>query len=308
MNSEPELSAEARRVIASAKGYDDPSPEDRERVKSRWLASVAAAASVSALGEAARAASSSGWGAKAIGWVVALAAGAAGIYVLLDEPSPPAPTEQRAAAPAPAREPSIAPASAPPVAAVPAPSEAPPAITPPAITPPVVSAPASEVPSAVEAERPEVAPRVARSTPAKAPAPARPSVVAEPSSPPPEAAVVEQGSVEEVQALAPEATAEQPEVEAVASAEASRQLGEEALLLSKIRRSLREDAPARALEELGEYRRRFDKPLLGMEAAALRVDALCRSGNVAAGRAEAELFQATWPSSPLEQRVRAACQ
>jgi hypothetical protein len=307
VNSEPELSAEARRVIASAKGYDDPSPEDRERVKSRWLASVAAAASVSALGEAARAASSSGWGAKAIGWVVALAAGAAGVYVLLDEPSPPAPTEQRAAAPAPAREPSIAPASAPSVAAAPAPSEAPPAAIRPA-TPPVESAQAGEMPSAVEAERTEVVPRVARSTPAKPPAPARPTGVREPSSAPPEAAAVEQGSAEEVQAPAPEATAEQVEAVPVPSAEASRQLGEEALLLSKIRRSLSEDAPARALEELAEYRRRFDKPLLGMEAAALRVDALCRSGNVAAGRAEAELFQATWPSSPLEQRVRAACQ
>jgi hypothetical protein len=290
VNSEPELSAEARRVIASAKGYDDPTPEDRDRIKSRWLASVAAAASVSALGEAARAASTSGWGVKAIGWIVALAAGAAGIYVLLDEPSPP-----NIAAPAPATRS---------VVAAPAPIEA---TSPP--MPPVESMPLDT--GAGEAKRAEpaaiegVAP-VARSAPAKPPAPARPAAVREPVAPPPAALEVAQPAVNEVA----EAVSSAPEAAAVPvpSPEASRQLGEETLLLSKIRRSLREGAPARALDELAEYRQRFDKPLLGMEAAALRVDALCRSGNVEAGRDAAELFQATWPSSPLEQRVRAACQ
>jgi hypothetical protein len=154
----------------------------------------------------------------------------------------------------------------------------------------------------------EVATPVARSAPAKPPVPARPAVVREPVrepvAPPAAALEVEQARVEEVEAV----VAPEPEAAAIPSVEVSRQLGEETLLLSKIRRSLREGAPARALDELAEYRQRFDKPLLGMEAAALRVDALCRSGNGQAGRAAAELFQATWPSSPLEQRVRAACQ
>lgn len=290
-------------MIASAKGYDDPSPEDRERVKARWLASVAAAASVSALGEAARAASSSGWGAKAIGWVIALAAGAAGIYALLDEPVP-APAEHREERASGAAQTSERPLAAP----APAPVDFPPA---PAV--PVASPPEADNPVATERERVEPVAAVARPAPARVSAPARPVVVPEPVAPAPEAPAVEQGSTAELAPPEPAAAApgEQPAALAVPSPSAeeeSRQLGEETLLLSKIRRSLREGAPARALDELTDYRRRFEKPLLGMEAAALRVDALCRSGNVQAGRAEAELFQATWPSSPLEQRVRAACQ
>jgi hypothetical protein len=85
------------------------------------------------------------------------------------------------------------------------------------------------------------------------------------------------------------------------------QLGEELALLSKIRSSVQEGAGARALELLREYESRFDRPVLGMEAAALRIDALCQSGQRDAARASIEVFQGNWPGSPLEQRVRSAC-
>jgi hypothetical protein len=87
----------------------------------------------------------------------------------------------------------------------------------------------------------------------------------------------------------------------------SGQLGEELALLSKIRSSVQEGAGARALELLGQYQSRFDRPVLGMEAAALRIDALCQSGQRDAARAAVEVFQGNWPGSPLEQRVRSAC-
>jgi hypothetical protein len=88
---------------------------------------------------------------------------------------------------------------------------------------------------------------------------------------------------------------------------ASGQLGEEIGLLSRIRGSVREGAGARALDLLADYQGRFERPILGMEAAALRVDALCQSGQPEAARAAAEVFRNNWPASPLEQRVSSAC-
>jgi hypothetical protein len=82
-NEGPELSPEARRIISEARGLDDPTSEDRERVKARWLASVAAIAGVSSLTEAARAAGGVGWGIKAVGAALSLLAGAIGLYVAL---------------------------------------------------------------------------------------------------------------------------------------------------------------------------------------------------------------------------------
>jgi hypothetical protein len=92
-----------------------------------------------------------------------------------------------------------------------------------------------------------------------------------------------------------------------ASATNSGQLSEEIALLSRIRAGLREGAGAQALDLLAEYRKRFERPILGMEAAALNVDALCQTGQRDAARAAATRFQDNWPKSPLEQRVSAAC-
>lgn len=300
-------------MIAASKGYDDPSADDRERVKTRWLATVAAAASVSTLGEVARAASS-GWGAKAAGWALALAAGAAGVFALLPEDQSPVPVERVERQTSVRARGDVEPQGLqpePPRAAPAVPSAAP-AV--PSAAPTVPSpAPAAATLEAREVEAAEPALSVPPPAPAKPSAPRRPApAVEQPVAPALEPAMSQASPPDQVAAAPEEATAptaaEQVEPSPALDSEVeSRQLGEETLLLSKIRRNLRDGAAARALEGLAEYRQRFEKPLLGMEAAALRVDALCRSGNVQAGRAEAEAFYATWPSSPLEQRVRAAC-
>lgn len=88
---------------------------------------------------------------------------------------------------------------------------------------------------------------------------------------------------------------------------ASGQLSEEIALLSRVRADVREGAGARALDLLAEYRQRFERPILGMEAAALSVDALCRTGQRDAARAAADKFRDRWPESPLGQRVSSAC-
>jgi hypothetical protein len=87
----------------------------------------------------------------------------------------------------------------------------------------------------------------------------------------------------------------------------SGQLSEELALLSDVRSSIQEGAAARALELLNRYESRFGQPILGMEADALRVDALCKAGQREAARESARAFQNEWPGSPLERRVSAAC-
>lgn len=98
-----------------------------------------------------------------------------------------------------------------------------------------------------------------------------------------------------------------PAGEAPASA-ATGQLGEEIARLSEIRGQLQAGSPARALELLSDYRSRFVEPNLAMEADALQVDALCKTGKREAAREAAAAFATRWPSSPLEQRVSSACQ
>jgi hypothetical protein len=93
----------------------------------------------------------------------------------------------------------------------------------------------------------------------------------------------------------------------VPSARNATQLSEELAALSEIRRTVQAGGAARAVQLLLDYEIRFARPILGMEAAALRVDALCRAGQRDAARASAQAFQSAWPGSPLEQRVSAAC-
>jgi len=85
------------------------------------------------------------------------------------------------------------------------------------------------------------------------------------------------------------------------------QLTEELALLSQVRGSVQTGAANRALELLASYEARFGQPIMGMEADALRVDALCRAGQREAARASARAFQNEWPGSPLGPRVSAAC-
>jgi hypothetical protein len=284
----PELSAAARQLIAEARGADDPSAEDEARVKTRWLAGIAAGAGVSSLSEAVRAAASTGWGLKVGALAAALAAATAG--VLLGWPQT-------------AGHSSGQDVSTPPAArsgAVPAPALPPSEVAPPVVAPPVVPAPA----------------------PAPAVAPEAETLVQQPEAVPPRAAEDRAAELKEARPVTPQRSARRaaleraeklpekpvaPASEQPAAAALGGQLGEEIAALSEIRSNLQAGMAPRALEQLNEYRRRFGKPSLAMEADALRVDALCRAGQQEAARAAATAFASDWPNSPLQQRVSAAC-
>lgn len=299
-------------------------------MKARWLASVAAAAGVSALGEAARAASGTGWGLKAAA-ALAIAAGAVGLYALLPDPEPPAPPVAKVEGSRGVRGAELESEESPPQPMpVPAIATEPPrageqqteGLGTENLVADLVEArrQAAEGPSAAPSPAPPIARAVSLRQPRREPAPPRAETathegkaaeehlaVAELTEVPPSAAQPEPGGEALVEAEAVPAGAPAQAVPPTPTEESSRQLGEEAAMLSQIRSSLRSGAPGRALDLLVQYRTRFAAPLLEMEAAALRVDALCQSGDLEGGRAEAERFQTTWPSSPLVRRVRAAC-
>jgi len=275
-----ELSATARQIIADARGADDPTAEDEARVKARWLAGIAAGAGVSSLTEAVRAAAGSGWGLKVAAMVAAATAASVGVYLGWPESKHDARPPAAAAVQAPATAPVVALPVEPPVAAVAEPAAP-------------VAAPATELPGTAE-----VAENVA------VPEPAAAAPVADTPATAAEARAVR------ARAVAAERTRALPASEEPAAAAPpviGGQLGEEIALLSNIRAALQDGAASRALEQLGEYRRRFDRPSLAMEADALQVDALCRAGQREAAQAAATAFVSNWPGSPLQQRVSSAC-
>jgi hypothetical protein len=85
------------------------------------------------------------------------------------------------------------------------------------------------------------------------------------------------------------------------------QLNAEVAVLKHAREELRMGRPARALEALAEYDRRFGRGTLGEERQALAAIAACQAHPGQAARAAAEDFMHKAPSSPLIDRVRAAC-
>jgi hypothetical protein len=84
----------------------------------------------------------------------------------------------------------------------------------------------------------------------------------------------------------------------------ARGLADEVAALERARRALGDEDGATALKSLSEYDRQFKQRTLGPEADALRIEALLKSGNQAAGKAAAERFLARYPKSPLAKRVR----
>jgi hypothetical protein len=341
-NEAPELSPEARRIISEARGFDDPTAEDRARVKTRWLASVAALAGVSSLTEAARAAGGVGWGLKAVGAALGLFAGAIGLYVAL--PSEPA-REQHAAAGAPAwageaherfektssgtrgeassrggevsgvavakSQPAAPPVTSQPVTSQPVtlqplspqPVSSQPVSPQPVsgLAPALLQAPAANVESeavaaegVVPSEQPLMAGPRPRPVPVRA-VPPRATRGASPKVAPP----VEKAAEESAPSVIAVAQPAEPGPNG--------QLSDELALLSQIRGSVQAGASTRALELLASYESRFGHPIMGMEADALRVDALCGAGQRDAARASARAFQIEWPGSPLGPRVTAAC-
>jgi hypothetical protein len=368
-NQPPELSPEARRIIGEARGADDPTAEDQARVKARWLASVAAVAGVSSLTEAARAAGGIGWGLKAAGAALVVAAGVIGLYVALPPdgigaPQEPAAdsrartgalpsrfektpagdhralersaveksavektarrnAEERAAAIA-AASPEAASAQGPAALAAPIEVAAPALPTNPVVPAPPGATVQSAPPALSVLEPTEVATLAGNARGVEVATPAteesggatsvrgrrekvaaigrnakgarRERGTARPKGTGPRPAAAEQHAAQPVTAPTP-----------VAAAAQSGQLGEELALLSEVRGSVQGGAPGRALELLSRYRTQFGRPILGMEADALRVDALCKAGQRDAARASAQAFQSDWPGSPLGQRVSSAC-
>lgn len=80
-------------------------------------------------------------------------------------------------------------------------------------------------------------------------------------------------------------------------------LREELSHLGQVESALATGNTGRALTLLGAYRESFPRPLMGLEAEILTIQALYESGSAASARRRAERFIASHPSSPL--RVRA---
>jgi hypothetical protein len=84
----------------------------------------------------------------------------------------------------------------------------------------------------------------------------------------------------------------------------ARGLSDEVAALERARRALGDEDGATALKALSEYDRQFKQRTLGPEAEALRIEALLKSGNRAAGKAAAKRFLVRYPKSPLAKRVQ----
>lgn len=87
------------------------------------------------------------------------------------------------------------------------------------------------------------------------------------------------------------------------SSEAS-SLREELAHIARVEAALQEKNPARALTLLAEYRQRFPRPRLGLEAEVLTIQALSENGSSAAARKRAARFLEKYPSSPLGARAK----
>lgn len=91
---------------------------------------------------------------------------------------------------------------------------------------------------------------------------------------------------------------------APSSKQAQGSLADEVAQLQKAKLALKGGSPAQALAELATYAQRFPHPMLGAEAAVLRIEALSQSGDGARAKTLAEGFLAKNPNSPYAARLR----
>ncbi|MFY0536093.1 hypothetical protein [Nannocystis pusilla] len=82
---------------------------------------------------------------------------------------------------------------------------------------------------------------------------------------------------------------------------------EELMLIQQIKDALDADRPAAALAAIDAHARKFARGSLAEEREALRVVALCNSGEVARGERAQRAFMNAYPRSAYRERVRAAC-
>ncbi len=307
-----ELPPEVQRLLDEARSADDPSAQDRERVRGALLASLAAGATTAAAGKVVAGAGSTAGGAASAGaaqggavatsaigsglaikWGTGLLIAAVGTTLAVTEPWRDAPAE-----------------SAPSTHAVPSalPREPvdQPNVSEPAVMEPAVLEPLPVQPGAVAAQRgdAEAAPQDVAAQPAAElaaePAPRKRSAHKRRAKRPHGPEPVREAQDQPAARAAPVG----PSGEALEQPAGSSQ---ELALIQRATRALHRRAPARALGVLGEHARRFPSGVLAEERRALRVLSLCELGRTSEGVRERDRFLARHPRSPLAERVRAAC-
>ncbi|AUX20796.1 hypothetical protein SOCEGT47_012700 [Sorangium cellulosum] len=177
---------------------------------------------------------------------------------------------------------------------------------------------ADPTPRALRAAAPSSAPSDESAPPAEASAPAEARASAEASAPA-EASTPAEASAAPAMGAAPRAPAPRspaprspaPRSPAPAAAAAARPgaegLDAEIALLRDAQQALQAGQFAQALAKLNEHASRYPRGVLSTEREASRAIALCRSGRAASGRTIAARLLAKSPGSPLATRVRAAC-
>jgi hypothetical protein len=81
----------------------------------------------------------------------------------------------------------------------------------------------------------------------------------------------------------------------------------ELVLITRAEQALRAGSPAAALKELEQHRARHPRGTLGVEREGLRAVALCQAGQKSAGKRLAESFLARHSGTPIAARVAASC-
>ena len=92
------------------------------------------------------------------------------------------------------------------------------------------------------------------------------------------------------------------------SAPINSSIARETELLAQVQRAIKGGRALMAIYLLDSYREEFPSGKLQEEAAASRVVALCALGRREEARRSADVFTRNYPSSPLRERVRSACQ
>jgi hypothetical protein len=105
-----------------------------------------------------------------------------------------------------------------------------------------------------------------------------------------------------VEAVAPPVVA--PPVVAEKRREAEDDLGPQLALIDGARAALAQGNARDALARLKEYESRYPAGALGLEASALRVEALLRAGDRSRGQALGEKFVSQHPNGPYTARIR----
>lgn len=297
------LSRETRELIQQAHGFDDATSADRARVRSQLTACLAAGAIVSTATKTSQAASALGTkgtlqsllSLKKVALITA-AVGASAVVALWpaeEEPRGRGGAAQRARVVV--SEPQQADHTTPDKTTAHrqdlAPSNH-------------ATSSSGEVDKATAGEEMALAAKVSLPSPSRVPVVtlvevAAPVVLNDVTKVPPVALVAQRGKA--IRSEVPELTS--PERAKAAGS----QLGDELLVLSQIRSALAAQNPQLALKLLSRFSQEFSTPILGIEAHALKVEALCRAENITEARREANRFLERWPDSPLARSVALTC-